>query len=245
MSFNTPVNDALSLLKDFEILPSTCPVSGEESAQPTATFLSATLSRVGSPTLTAITGNGGNGPQGTRYVNGESPLAEEIKRVPVPILIRTKSDQNGQFATFGGVLIVHGGVQGVYTPVPPEPQILDLQEVPQSIEPSIICAVNFFSIQHAILFGGSVPKGIPYGVATESSTGTRRVLTIDVPPECRTASQAGSATSDAYLLSFLKSLEAALGLANWVLIIWDLALVAGVLRVVLRGPHREPGNDAD
>lgn len=251
-AFDMSTSNVLSLFSVPATSQPTCPVTG--GGDPTArSFLSATLSRVDSsqmsgPTATGFTGDRGGVHEHSRFTGGAPPFVGSMDLISVPIHVFTKRNQEGQVETFPGKLIIHENAKGVYADLPHGPTILvrmPSYETPQPIDPSLVCAISFFSVADSVLYGASVPDGISYRVAgriEESATGIS--FTIDLPPECAPINHANFAEPDDYLLAFLKCVNRVVNVAWWGATVWYFARFAGAMRIALIAPQ-EPRAHAD
>ena len=103
--------------------------------------------------------------QGGEY---EPPSGGSVVLFSIPILVFTKRDQKGQVETLEGSLILHENAEGVYADLPHGPIIMvrmPVDHMPRPIDPSLVCVISFFHVAHSVLYGASVPAGIPYRVA--------------------------------------------------------------------------------
>lgn len=238
-------SNALSIFGASATSQPICHVNGGEDDSTRRSFLRATLSRVHSSHMPRFTTTGTTGDtkgdrksspsQGGEF---EPPSAGSVDLFSIPILVFTKRDQEGQVETLEGSLILHQNAKGVYADLPHGPTIMvrmPVDHTPRPIDPSLVCVISFFHVGHSVLYGANVPAGIPYRVARSSEGGVPG-LTIDIPPECAPVDQGNFPASDDYLLAFLKLMQKVVDVAWWGVVIWDIALVAGVARMLVRAP---------
>lgn len=208
-------------------------------------FLSATLSRVRSTYGFAPSGSAstvGNehesASQSPSSEGAEKSHSGSVDSVLVPIIVWTKLDEGRRVAMMEGALIVHENAQGVFADPPLRPRIfvkMPLHEMPQPIQMTDICAIQFYRLDHSVKYGDMIPGDTAHGVFPGRIKAGDTLL--ELPKACE--------PPETTLVFFLKALEKVSRWALYGTCAWTIINVLGVLRVAVRAPQEIPRGEAE